>query len=328
MIREPVNIDVGAKQPRFIKRYVSNATAVILADVLVVSLALVIANGLLLVINKIPFYIYNGFLIIPAWVVVAAVARLIPGWGIGAVEELRRIQKSLFVLFATILLVSYFARTQFASSRIVFLFTYLISAFLIPLGRAAVRGLVIRLGQWGVPVSIYGDPASIRTLIQALRADRGLGYIPSMIFSDDIETGTIVDNVAVQGNLHNTTYRTPVAIVALEQSSRHQLVDVLEGPLEVYRRVIVIPDLLEAPSLWVVPRDLQGILGLEITKNLLNPFARYFKRFIDLLLVIGTLPLWLPLMTLIYVLIWLEDRRNPVFIQTRLGRTGGTFRAI
>ncbi len=328
MRREPVNIDVGAKQPKFVRRYVSNAAAIIVSDALVVSTALVIANWLLLLINDVPFYIYNGFLIVPAWTVVSAIAKLLPGWGIGVVEELRRIQKALFVLFVSILLFSFFTRINLSSSRIVFLFTYLISAVCIPLARAAARGLVIRFGQWGVPVSMYGDIATIKTLIEALRSDKGLGYIPSMIFCDDVETGTIIDEVAVQGNLHNTTFRTPVAIVALEQSSRHQLVDVLEGPLEVYRRVIVIPDLVEAPSLWVVPRDLQGILGLEITKNLLNPFARYFKRFIDLLLVVGTLPLWLPLMLLIYVLIWLEDRGNPVFIQTRLGRTGGTFRAI
>jgi lipopolysaccharide/colanic/teichoic acid biosynthesis glycosyltransferase len=76
----------------------------------------------------------------------------------------------------------------------------------------------------------------------------------------------------------------------------------------------------------VVPRDLQGILGLEITKNLLNPFARIFKRGIDLVLVVSTAPLWAPLMLLLYLLIWLEDRKNPMFLQPRVGRGGGTFR--
>jgi Undecaprenyl-phosphate galactose phosphotransferase WbaP len=119
-----------------------------------------------------------------------------------------------------------------------------------------------------------------------------------------------------------------VAIVALTNVSRHRLIETLEGPLETYRRVIIVPDLKEAPSLWVVPRDLQGILGLEITKNLLNPFARIFKRFIDLALVLTTAPLWIPLMLLLYGLIWLEDRKNPIFLQPRMGLTGGTFRTV
>ena len=82
--------------------------------------------------------------------------------------------------------------------------------------------------------------------------------------------------------------RAPVAIVALTEASRHKLVETLEGPLETYRKVILIPDLQEAPSLWVIPRDLQGILGLEITKNLLNPFAHVLKRFMDLAIVLVT----------------------------------------
>ena len=136
-----------------------------------------------------------------------------------------------------------------------------------------------------------------------------------------------MSGVSVLGNLHHTTSRTPVAIVTTAAGrSRHQVVEILEGPLEVYRRVILIPDLEDAPSLWVIPRDLQGILGLEITKNLLNPFARIFKRFIDLSLVLITMPLWAPLMTVLYVLIWLEDRKNPMFLQPRIGRNGGVFR--
>ena len=38
------------------------------------------------------------------------------------------------------------------------------------------------------------------------------------------------------------------------------------------------------------------------------------------------MPLWVPLMAFLYVLIWLEDRKNPMFMQPRIGRTGGTFR--
>ncbi|WP_372807695.1 sugar transferase, partial [Pontiella sp.] len=60
--------------------------------------------------------------------------------------------------------------------------------------------------------------------------------------------------------------------------------------------------------------------------HLLNPFARFFKRLIDLALVVVSLPLWAPLMLLCYVLIWLEDRKNPMFLQPRVGRGGGTFR--
>lgn len=326
MRKDVVNVDAGMKQPMFYCRFAGNALAILLADSIVMGVALCVANGLLLLINGIPFSIQNGFLIIPAWAGVSLIARLLPGWGLGVVDELRRIQGALFLLFTVVLFVSFFTKINLSTSRIVFLFTYLFSAILIPFFRAMVRGIVIRMGQWGVPVSIYGDLNLAKIVLKALRGEKGLGYIPSAIFTNDCPQGTVVDGVSVLGHLHNVTYRTPVAIMAMGTATRHQMVETMEGPLEVYRRVIIIPDLMEAPSLWVVPRDLQGILGLEITKNLLNPFARIFKRGIDLVLVIGTLPLWAPLMLLLYLLIWLEDRKNPMFLQPRIGRGGGTFR--
>ncbi len=326
MRRDVVNIDAGGKPLMFYHRFVGNSVVIMMADAVAMAGALCMANGLLLLINSIPFSIRNGFLIVPAWAVVSAIARLLPGWGTGSVEELRRIQGALFILFTVALVVSYFTKMNLATSRIVFLFTYIFSAALIPVVRVMMRGIVIRMGKWGVPVSLYGDLRSVKIVQDALRAEMGLGYIPTAIFTDDAPQGTVVNGVSVLGNLHNTTYRTPVAIVALAEASRHKLVDTLDGPLETYRRVLVIPDLMEAPSLWVVPRDLQGILGLEITKNLLNPFARVFKRLTDLVLVVFTAPLWIPLMLLLYVLIWLEDRKNPMFLQPRIGRGGGTFR--
>jgi len=300
--------------------------AVAVTDAIVVVGALCLANLLLYWINGIPFAVQYGLLIVPVWTIASTIARLLPGWGLGVVDELRKIQGTLFIMFVTLLLVSFVARKPITSSRIIYLATYLFSAMLMPFARAFTRGIIIRMGLWGVPVSIYGDKESVGMVIDALREERGLGYIPSSIFSDDAPLGNVIKGVAVVGHLRNTTYRTPVAIMAMGQASRHQLIDVLEGPLEVYRRVILIPDLKEAPSLWVVPRDLQGILGLEITKNLLNPFSHIFKRTIDLIMVLLTAPLWVPLMAVLYLMIWLEDRHNPMFLQPRIGRNGGTFR--
>ncbi|MDZ8117341.1 exopolysaccharide biosynthesis polyprenyl glycosylphosphotransferase [Pontiella agarivorans] len=325
-----VNVDsAGVKPANYYRRAIFNAMSVALSDTLVVAVSVIIAKLLLLWINGLPFALGHSYLIIPVWLLIAMISRLLPGWGIGVVDELRRIQCALFLMFAVILIATFLSQKTFVQSRIVFLFTYLFSAVLIPLGRAAMRGLVIRCSEWGVPVSIYGDRRSVATVINALRAEPGLGYIPSAIFSDEVAQGSVISGVSVRGNLHNITSRAPVAIVTTGmQRSRHQVVKILEGPLGYYRRVILIPDLEDAPSLWVTPRDLQGILGLEITKNLLNPFARFFKRLMDLLLVFGTAPLWGPLMFVLYMLIWLEDRKNPIFLQERVGRTGGTFRTV
>ena len=326
--RNIVNIDMGGTGVGYHRRYLSNSLAILLSDAVAVWLSLLLGNLFLWWINGIEVSIQKGFLIIPAWLFVAGVSRLVPGWGLGVVDELRRIQRALFVMFAAVLVVSFLSKQTLPSSRIVFLFTYLFCAVLIPLGRSLCRGVLAHFGRWGIPVSIYGDSESLGLLIDALRAEPGLGYIPSVVFSEELAQGSVFKGISVLGNLRNTTHRTSVAIVALTSVSRHRLIEILEGPMETYRRVIIVPDLKEAPSLWVVPRDLQGILGLEITQNLLNPVARGFKRAIDFALVFGALPLWLPIMTVLCIAIWLEDRGNPIFLQSRLGRGGKVFRTV
>ncbi|MBN2164035.1 MAG: undecaprenyl-phosphate galactose phosphotransferase WbaP [Pontiellaceae bacterium] len=326
MKRDIVSVDASVQHPKFYRRIALNSFFIMLGDALMVAGSLCLANLLLLWIKGIPFSVKYGFLIVPLWTIVSVIARLVPGWGVGVVDELRRTQGALFIMFVTLLLFTFVSKRSIASSRIIFLSTYVFCAVLIPFVRAAVRGMLLAVRSWGIPAAIYGDRESVLLVAEALRAEPSLGYIPAAVFTDSVPQGNMICGVPVLGHLRNTTYRAPVAIMALGQATRHQLVNVLEGPLEVYRRVILIPDLKEAPSLWVTPRDLQGILGLEITKNLLNPFARIFKRFSDLFLVLLASPLWIPLMTLLYLLIWLEDRHNPLFLQPRVGRGGGTFR--
>jgi Undecaprenyl-phosphate galactose phosphotransferase WbaP len=326
VVHSGVSIDGGLPRRIGAGRVVGNAMALVISDSLMLLLAMCLAKLALMYLRHIPFNLTSGVLIIPSWLVVASIARLIPGWGLGLVEEIRRVQFAMAALFGIVLLVSFVAKVTLSTSRIVYLLTYLCGVMLIPLGRAISRSILIRMGQWGCPVVVYGGRRSVQVVIEALRQEPSLGYIPSAVFTDELSQGQMVEGVAVLGSLKNTTRRAGVAIVALQDASRRQLIQTLEGPLQVYRKVIMVPDLVDSPSLWVVPRDLQGILGLEITRNLLNPFARFVKRSCDLSLVLLTTPLWIPLMLVLILAIWLEDRKNPIFLQSRLGLKRRTFK--
>jgi Undecaprenyl-phosphate galactose phosphotransferase WbaP len=118
-----------------------------------------------------------------------------------------------------------------------------------------------------------------------------------------------------------------MAILAMPGVDGAHLAALLEGPMAQYKQVVIIPDLFEIPTLWVQSRDLAGILGLEITSNLLDPLAQTLKRTMDLLLVVLTLPLWLPLCLLIALAIRLEGGQ-PLYYQERVGQNGRPFRAI
>ncbi len=52
------------------------------------------------------------------------------------------------------------------------------------------------------------------------------------------------------------------------------------------------------------------------------------KHFIEISIVLITMPFWFPICTLIYFAIWMEDGKNPLFLQERLGKDGKVFRTF
>jgi Undecaprenyl-phosphate galactose phosphotransferase WbaP len=104
------------------------------------------------------------------------------------------------------------------------------------------------------------------------------------------------------------------------------LLAVLERWASVFPHVIIIPDLFGMASLWVTPRDLGGVLGLELRQNLLLPANRFVKRAVDV--VFGALfaLIALPLVAVAAALIRLTDRGGAFYEQEREGEGGRLIR--
>ncbi len=262
---------------------------------------------------------------IPAWWLGAAAVRMLPDWGLGPVEHLRRLVLLLSALFGGAVVILFLGKTGAETSRISLTTAYGLSLLLVPILRLWLKRTMLARGQWGVPVVIYGGEETLEHVIGAMRQEGGLGYHPIGIFSDGATENGPFD-IPLLGTLDENTDSAPVAVVAARSLSRERLISMLDGPLAVYRRVIIIPDLFEAPSLWVTPRDFMGVLGLELMSNLLDPVARFVKRAFDMIFTIVTFPLWGVLGLLISLAIWLEDRHSPFFSQDRVGLGGRTFR--
>lgn len=61
------------------------------------------------------------------------------------------------------------------------------------------------------------------------------------------------------------------------------------------------------------------------SSHLQRPLAIGCKRAFDIAAVLISSPLWVPVCLLLALLIWLEDRHNPLFIQQRIGQGGQVF---
>jgi Undecaprenyl-phosphate galactose phosphotransferase WbaP len=322
-----ITIDsVGPCANPFLKNRVADSLALNISDGLVLFLAMLVGESLLFWWNDVPLQIGPILSLIPVWWIGTWLTHLVPGWGLGAVEELRRIQLLLVTLFAGALVVV-FLQHDAGMSRITFITAYFVAAVFIPIGRFITKKALAGLNRWGVPAVIYGTKTTVLVIAEALHQDRIFGFVPKAIFSNDFPQGGIVGGLPVLGTLKNITRRMPVAIVALPEMRRHELINLLEGPLQAYNTILLVPDLQDAPSLWVKPCDLQGILALEIRRNLLDPVALFLKTATERLLVLLTLPLWGPLCLLLMLLIWLQDFNSPIYAQERVGKNNNRFDA-
>lgn len=59
-----------------------------------------------------------------------------------------------------------------------------------------------------------------------------------------------------------------------------------------------------------------------------NSYQAVFKRLLDLLLVVVSVPVWGPLLLLLLPVAWLSSGGSPIFGHTRIGRDGRRFRCL
>ena len=313
----------------YVRRRFTNALALSIGDAMALGLALLAAGTIRSWWFGEPFIPTWSWYLPLAWWTGALFMGLLPSWGLGSVVELRRLMILICAVYASAAIMLFLTKQAEASSRTTVTLAFFFNAFTIPMIRVHVKRVLINFGVWGIPAVMYGAGDMSRNAVRLLQEEKGLGYNPVAAFDDDPSRwGRNIEGLRVLGSTDLTTSVAPVAIVAMPTISRERLVELLEGPLSQYRTVLIIPDLLEVPSLWVRPRDISGMIGLEIVCNLASPAARFVKRSADIGIVLVLSPLWVPLCSLLALIVWLQDGGYPFFMQRRVGEKARVFSAL
>jgi len=313
----------------FSARWLINVVVVGGLEIFGLFIALMLASVVRMALKGTPMYPeWAGFLVI-LWMVGAIGTKALPGWGLGAVEELRRISVTLVLVFAAAFTAMFLGKIAFQFSRLTLSLAFLFSLVLIPFCRIWGKRALIHFRLWGMQAVIYADrPDTARKLIQTLKNESGLGYLPVAVCHPNAAPGETIEGLPVMRHLDEHALFASVAIIALPDRERRELIDSPRGPVALFRHTVIVPELDTAHSLWVQTRDLGGVLGLEISHNLQDPWSKGLKRISEIGMVLLSAPLWLPLMALITLLIWLTDRRNPFYVSPRIGRAGKHFSMI
>jgi Undecaprenyl-phosphate galactose phosphotransferase WbaP len=272
------------------------------------------------------------FTLFPALLITIAtftVAGLYPGVCMNPVEELRRCTLSLAISFATIWSATFFLHDLYAS-RLVYGLAFLASATFIPVFRAAARQAFCRRFWWGSQVAILGLGESGNLLLKTLTNNPQIGLKPIAVLDDDPARYHGIDPKLISGPLSRcleitVEHKISYGIICMPSLSRDEMLRLIDLYGACFSHVLVIPNLIGMTSLGICAREIGGIVGLEVTRQLLRPAARFAKRSLDLALVTAAAPFVSLIVGLFALLIKLDDG-GPVFYgNKRIGVGGKNF---
>jgi Undecaprenyl-phosphate galactose phosphotransferase WbaP len=266
------------------------------------------------------------------FIAVYAAVGLYSGVALSPPDELRRATWSsglVFILLGATTVsfrgaANYFTWTLFLAM--------VLSIILLPLLRAISRRAFAQESWWGYPAVIFGSGPAARRVVEALLAEPEIGLKPIVVVNETADCPHSIHGVPVIGGFDIGSVllgweKSAYAVVPLPEIQSADFLSLIERPDFRFSRVLVIPDLLEFSSLWVNPKSVGGMLGLEVCQQIFDPGRQWAKRILDLALILMGSIVCIPLCIL--VALWVKwDSPGPVFYsQRRIGFGGEEFRA-
>ena len=120
-------------------------------------------------------------------------------------------------------------------------------------------------------------------------------------------------------------HRIDHVFVALPHASSEAMMVLLDRLVRSLVAIHVVPDLLQFMVLRSRVEDLDGLPTINLSETPLEGWSRFVKRGFDLAVAGIALLLFSPVMALIAIAIWLEDRGPIFYRQVRMGLDGKSF---
>lgn len=258
---------------------------------------------------------------------------LYPGLGLNAVTQMRRASHSLTLVYLLLTAAMFMAKDRWADSRGGFFFAWLLSLVITPIGRLLITKVLVSRSQWGVPVVIIGAGSTARSVIVNLREHKVLGYRPVACISLEQRLEDDCEGVPVSGSLPDIEnvariYGAQHAIVAIPSMPPDRLVWHMRSWSKIFPKILIVPNLAGIASLWTEPRDLGGLLALEIQHKLLDGFNQTIKRVTDIIGAGIALLLAAPVIAIAALLIKWKSPGPSFYKQNREGKDGKTIRIL
>lgn len=270
----------------------------------------------------------DGLIILPLLVLAFSIGGLYPGFGLGAVETVRRITLRVSFLFIILASLTFALRLPHHYSRMAFVIAWVGSVVLVPTLRFMLLKKAHKWEWWCVPAVVFGFGKRARRTISALHGALSLGYRPIVVVGEPpSQDEAVIPGLRVVNSLDELLNDEIRALhVALVIDDEFSTDDETNDRLHhSFRHVIHIHGFGDLPVERVEIRNLGGMLGIEFSNQLLRWQSRAVKRAIDLVGgVVGSV-LALPVIAICALVLKVIAPGPVFFAQRREGYDGKSF---
>lgn len=252
--------------------------------------------------------------------------RIRPFW-----VEVRRISAAWLSTGLSLLVLGWIFKLTAAYSRLGMAVWFLLTLFLLGLGRYSIRQIlkaIRRKGKNRRRAVIIGAGSLGQRWLRTLHSHSHLG-IDVLAFFDDAPKlcNTLVGGIPVQGSTEAAAQfvaenKVDLVYLALPLRAEERLRQIMQQFHDSTATVYLLPNIFVFELLNLRLFQVDGVPLIALSESPLTAYNAFMKRLEDLILGTIALLLFSPVMLLIALLIKLESRDSIFFIQDRYGLNG------
>ena len=252
------------------------------------------------------------------------VTGLYPGFGLGAVETVRRLSYGTSLGFLLLAAAEFSFKVGPLYSRAAYAISWVLGLLLLPLTRFLILSLVSQTEWWGEPTLVIDSRANVEKTIRQLNGARSLGYhIVGAFCSGAVRGSSEIADIPILGNA-DSVFRfadSGATTILVCADARNVDVRLLQRR---FQRVVTIGFDRTLPVEQARVRNFGSTIGIEFHNQMLLSRNRLMKRALDVTMGVTLLILAIPLIALGGLLITLASRGPIFFRQRREGFHGRT----
>lgn len=267
--------------------------------------------------------------LVPLFFLANANLGLYPGFGLGAVETIRRLTLAASSIFIAFTAMSFALKLPPLYSRVTFVLAWLGTVTLLPLARFLLLSAVRGRSWWGEPCVVVGSGDLARRTTAALSRALSLGYRPVALVRTSTEDGRGEEgDVPVYDGLDALPALAAAGIQVVLVAEEENPTDLVADLRHRFRHLLWVRDHRDLPVEGLEVHNLGGVLAVQFVNQLLRRRNRLLKRATDLVLGALGLILATPLVVVCAVLIRMRSRGPVFYRQSREGLDGRVFEVL